>query len=267
MSGRQTVLQRWIQDRSPSPPSTLDSERIHKKSECITKGEPILEAALPASHGMAQPKCSDCNRTDPLPSGSGRLSPAGHDTPAEKPPAEMNICNTPDNLQIIENGRWKPPAEVKILTDSDILQKELSVMTVTSERQMERFVMNPQVLCLDGLTSDYDPEDRCSDVDSEEGVFQDPIPEVVSVRPEVTEKWMDWFVIDLLQSPSVSRKSAVARTFGPAVSEEYSPVVFAGGGGGGGCRCIHGDKFAFDFIGVTEVYRCGLRCSINITMT
>ena len=110
-------------------PSTLDSERIHKKSECITKGEPILEAAPPASHGKAQPKCSDCSRT----------------------------------------------------ADSDILQKELSVMTVTSERWMERFVMNPQVLCLDGLTSDYDHEDRCSDVDSEEGIFQDPIPEVVSV--------------------------------------------------------------------------------------
>ena len=30
---------------------------------------------------------------------------------------------------------------------------------------------------------------------------------------------------------SVSRTSAVARTFGPAVSEEYPPVVFAGGGG------------------------------------
>ena len=65
-------------------PSTLDSERIHKKSECITKGEPILEAAPPASHGMAQPKCSDCSRAEPLPSGSGRLSPAGQDTPAEK---------------------------------------------------------------------------------------------------------------------------------------------------------------------------------------
>ena len=97
--------------------------------------------------------------------------------------------------------------------------------------------MNPQVLRLDGLTSDYDPEDRCSDVDGEEGIYQDPIPEVVSVRPEVTEKWMDRFVIDLVESPSVSRKSAVARTFGPAVSEEYSSVVFAGGGGGG-CRCI-----------------------------
>ena len=35
-------------------------------------------------------------------------------------------------------------------------------------------------------------------------------------------------VLDLVESPSVSRTSAVARTFGPAVSEEYSPVVLAG---------------------------------------
>ena len=89
--------------------------------------------------------------------------------------------------------------------------------------------MNPQVLCLDGLTSDDDPEDRSSDVDDEDGVFRDPIPTVVSVRPEVTEKWMDRFVVDLVECPSVSRTSAVARTFGPAVSEEYSPVVFARG--------------------------------------
>ena len=72
-------------------PSTWNSERIDKKSECITKGEPILEAAPPASHEMAQPKCSDCSRTDPLPSGSGRLSPARHNYPVEKPLAEMNI--------------------------------------------------------------------------------------------------------------------------------------------------------------------------------
>ena len=47
----------------------------------------------------------------------------------------------------------------------------------------------------------------------------------------MAEKWMDRFVVDLLECLSVSRTSAVARTFGPAVSEEYSPVVFAGGGG------------------------------------
>ena len=45
----------------------------------------------------------------------------------------------------------------------------------------------------------------------------------------------DRFVVDLVENPSVFRKSAVARTFGrafgPAVSEEYSPVVFTRGGG------------------------------------
>ena len=51
------------------------------------------------------------------------------------------------------------------------------------------------------------------------------------MRTVVAEKWMDWFVLDLVECPSVSRTSAVARTFGSAVSEEYSPVVFAGGGG------------------------------------
>ena len=123
----------------------------------------------------------------------------------------------PDNLQIemsatlVKMADGSPPAEVKILTDSDTLQTELSVMTVKSERWMERFIMNPQVLCLDGLTSDDDPEDRSSDVDGEDGVFQDPIPTVVSVRPEVTEKWMDRFVVDLVECPSVSRTSAVAR--------------------------------------------------------
>ena len=56
------------------------------------------------------------------------------------------------------------------------------------------------------------------------------MPTAVSVRTVVTEKWMDRFVMDLVEYPSVSRTSAVARTFGPTVSEEYSPVVFAGGG-------------------------------------
>ena len=59
------------------------------------------------------------------------------------------------------------------------------------------------------------------------------MPTVVSVRTVVAEEWMDQFVVDLVECPSDSRTSSVARTFGPAVSEEYSPVVFAGGGGGG----------------------------------
>ena len=217
--------------------------------ECIMKGEPKLEAAPPASHGMAQPNCSDYSRTDPLPLGSGSLGPAGHDSPAEKPPAEMNICNTPDTIpremsvMLVKMADGSPPAEANIHTDSDTLQSKLSEMTVKSERWMERFVMIPQVVCSDSLTSDDNPEDRSLDVDGGDDVFQNSIPTVVSVRPEVTEKWMDRFVVDLVECPSVSRTNGVARTFGPAVSEEYSPVGFFGGGGGGGCRCIpHGGR-------------------------
>ena len=51
------------------------------------------------------------------------------------------------------------------------------------------------------------------------------------MRTVVAEKWMDWFVLDLVECPSVSRTSAVARMFGLAMSEEYSSVVLAGGGG------------------------------------
>ena len=226
-------------------PRTEDSEKIHKMPECITRGEPKLEAAPPASHGMAQLNCSDFSRTDPLPLGSGGLGPAGHDSPAEKRPAEMNICNmfiSPDTIQremlvmLVKMADGSPPAEANIHTDSDTLQSKLSEMTANSERWMEKFIMNPQVVCSGSLTSDDNPEDRSLDVDDGDDVFQDSIPTVVSVRPEVTEKWMDRFVVDLVECPSVSRTSAAARTFGPAVSEAYSPIVFFLGGGG--CRCI-----------------------------
>ena len=81
---------------------------------------------------------------------------------------------------------------------------------------------------------DFDtPVPGSSDVGSDACVTQDPIPTAVSVRTVVTEEWMDRFVLDLVECPSVSKTSEVVRTFGPAVSEEYSPVVFAGGGGGG----------------------------------
>ena len=71
----------------------------------------------------------------------------------------------------------------------------------------------------------------CHKPGSDVSVVQDPIPTAVSVRTVVAEKWMDRFVLDLGECSFVSRTSAVARMFGPAVSEEYSPVVFAGGGG------------------------------------
>ena len=79
--------------------------------------------------------------------------------------------------------------------------------------------------------SGEDPAGGRSDVGSDVCVVPDPLPTAVSMRTVVAEEWMGWFVLDLVESPSVSWTSAVARTFGPAVFEEYSPVVLAGGGG------------------------------------
>ena len=109
-----------------------------------------------------------------------------------------------------------------------------TVVTVVSEKWMERFVINLDVLCSDGLASGDDSAGGSSHVGSDVCVVPDPLPTAVSVRTVVAEKWMDRFVLDLVECPSVSRTSAVPRAFRPAVSEEYSPVVFAGGG----CRCI-----------------------------
>ena len=90
--------------------------------------------------------------------------------------------------------------------------------------------MDLDVLCSDGLASGDDPAKESSDVGSDVCVVSDSMPTAVSVQTVVTEKWMDRFVMDLEECPSVSRTSAVAQTFGPTLSEEYSPVVFAGGG-------------------------------------
>ena len=159
------------------------------------------------------------------------------------PPAEIRISKSPDRLQMeisvtsTEMAGGSPPADIDICKSPEVLQRAGFVTAVVSEKWMERFVINPKVICLDGLAPDDGPARRGSDVGSDVCVIQNQIPTVVSVRNVVTEKWMDRFVLDLVECPSVSRTSAVARTFGPAVSEEYSPFCW-GGGGGGGCRCI-----------------------------
>ena len=89
-------------------------------------------------------------------------------------------------------------------------------------------------LCSNGLGSGDDPAKESSDVGSDVCMVSDSMPTAVSVRTVVTEECMDRFVMDLVECPSVFRTSAVARTFGPAMSEEYSAVVFAGGIRGGG---------------------------------
>ena len=51
------------------------------------------------------------------------------------------------------------------------------------------------------MASDDDPAGESSDVGSDVCVVPDPIPTAVSVRTVVTEKWMDRFVIDLVEFP------------------------------------------------------------------
>ena len=148
------------------------------------------------------------------------------------PPAEVNISVGPDVLptavsvttqvsekwmvidspDAVESGMemagGSPPAEVDISVGPDVLLTAISVTTVMPENWMERFVIDLDVLCSDGVASDDDPAGESSNVGSDVCVVPDPIPTAVSVRTVVTEKWMDRFVIDLVECPSVSRTSA-----------------------------------------------------------
>ena len=95
---------------------------------------------------------------------------------------------------------------------------------------MERFLIDLDVLCSDGVASDDDPAGESSDVGSD--VYVVPGSDTDrSIRADSSYRKVDGPVCH--RPGRVSRTSAVARTFGPAVSEEYSPVVFVGGGGGG----------------------------------
>ena len=58
------------------------------------------------------------------------------------------------------------------------------------------------------------------------------LPVVVSVETVVEDAAMEKFVLVPEACPVVSMMSMVERTFGPVLSEVYSPIVLAGGGGG-----------------------------------
>ena len=248
---------------------TVVSREIHRKSEWVRTVVPTLAAAPQAASEVVQPRPRDYGCTDLLQPVGECLESLGIDTPdagesgmevaGGSPPADMDIGVVPDVQQTAVSvttemsERWieidtpdpvksgmkvaggSPPAVIDISVGPDVLQTAVSVTAVVSEERMERFVIDLDVLCSDGLASAEDPAGGSLDVGSEICVVPDPLPTAVSVRSVVAEKWMNRFVVDLLECPSVSRMSAVARTFRPAVSEEYSSVVIAGGGG---CRCI-----------------------------
>ena len=109
-------------------------------------------------------------------------------------------------LSVIMSGRWieidtpdpvkygmkmaggSLPADIDISVGPDVLQTAVSVTAVVSEEWMERFVINLDVLCSDGLASTEDPARGSSDVGSEICVVPDPLPTAVSVRTVVGQK-------------------------------------------------------------------------------
>ena len=139
--GCQTAMpRRWIQDRNPSPQVQLILRRYIKCQNVSRRGSLNWKQLLLLATEWR-------SRNVQIAVAWTHYLWEVDDTPAGKPPTEMNICNTSDNLQIemsatlVKMADGSPP-EVNILTDSDTLQTELSVMTVTSERWMERFIMN-----------------------------------------------------------------------------------------------------------------------------
>ena len=98
-----------------------------------------------------------------------------------------------------------PPADIDISGGPDVLQTAVYVTTVVPEEWMERFVIDLDVLCSDGLASGDDPAVGSLDVGSDVCVVPVPIPTAASMRTVVAEKWMDQFVLDLVECTSVSR--------------------------------------------------------------
>ena len=133
------------------------------------------------------------------------------------PPADIDISGGPDVLQTVVSvtvvlEKWleidtpdavvsgtevaggSPPADIDISGGPDVLQTAVSVTTVVSEKWMERFVIDLDVLCSDGLASGDDPAGGNSDIGSDVFVVPDPIPTAVYVWTVVAERWMDRFV-------------------------------------------------------------------------
>ena len=140
------------------------------------------------------------------------------------------MIDSPDAVESgMEMAGGSPPAEVDISVGPDVLLTAISVKTVVSEKWVERFVMDLDVLCSDGLASGDDPAKDSLDVGSDVCVVSDSMPTAVSMRKVVTEEWMDRFVMDLVECPSVSRTSAGPRRSGRPCLRSI-PLLFLMGG-------------------------------------
>ena len=206
VSGRDVLMEDGavaVDTRQVSAASdSIVSRKIQRESEYVPTIVPTVVVAPQTAAEVVQPKPRDYCYTDSLPPVSECL-----DSPS---------MDNPDSGESgMEMAGGNPPADIDVVPD--VLPTAISVKTVVSDKSE--------------MAGD-DPAEESLDVGSDVCVGTDSMPTAVSVRTVVTEEWMDRFVMNPVECPSVSSTSAVARTFGPAVSEEYSPVFFAGGGGG-----------------------------------
>ena len=155
---------------------TVVFREIHMKSECIPTVVPKLAAAPQAASEVVQPRPQDSCCMDFLPPVGECIESLGIEV------SEMEVAG------------GSSTADIDICVGPDVLQTAVSVTTVVSEKWMERFVINLDVLCSDGLASGDDPAGGSSDVGSEVYVVPDPLPTAVFVRTVVAEKWMDRIV-------------------------------------------------------------------------
>ena len=82
------------------------------------------------------------------------------------------VIDSPDAVESrTEIAGGSPPAEVDIGVGPDMLLTAISVTTVVPEKWMERFIIDLDVLCSDGVASDDDPAGESSDVGSDVVMF------------------------------------------------------------------------------------------------
>ena len=204
VSGRDVLMEDGavaVDTRQVSAASdSIVSRKIQRESEYVPTIVPTVVVAPQTAAEVVQPKPRDYCYTDSLPPVSECL-----DSPS---------MDTPDSGESgMEMAGGNPPADIDVVPD--VLPTAISVKTVVSDKSE--------------IAGD-DPAEESLDVGSDVCVGTDSMPTAVSVRTVVTEEWMDRFVMNPVECPSVSSTSAVARTFGPAVSEEYSPFFLLGGG-------------------------------------
>ena len=198
---------------------TVVSREMHRKVECVPTVVPTLATAPQAASEVVQPRTRDYVCTDLLPPvgecleslriDTSDAGESGMEVAGRNPPADMDISVVPDVLQTavsvttemseqwieintsdpVESGMevagGSPLAVIDISVGPDMVQKAVSVTAVVSEEWMERFIINLDVLCLDGLAAAEDPAGRSSDVGSEIYVVPDPLSTAVSVRTVV----------------------------------------------------------------------------------